>query len=107
MQLSFPASNLTSIGHASVLGRVRIELDPQQRSDFKSASSQKLLRAASNGCVLSSFPLTKNQDVNSIEQAAIGWLNTSAEVVVLEGEEEIVAAVGIFAYLVHLFAEQN
>ena len=93
MQLSFPASNLTSIGHASVLGRVRIELDPQQRSDFKSASSQELLRAASNGCVLSSFPLTKNQDVDSIEQAAIGWLNSSAEVVVLEGEEEIVAAV--------------
>ena len=93
MLLSFPSSSLDAIKSASIFGRVHIELNSNQRLDFASPHSQQLLRAAPNGCVLSSFPINSVEESSAVEQAVIGWLNSSAEVVVLEGAPELVVAV--------------
>jgi len=93
MICSIRANDLPSITRASVLGRVHVQLSPSQRLDFQSSESQQLLRAAPNGCILSSFPITTLAQSNEMEQACVGWLNRSAETVVLAGAPELVVAV--------------
>jgi phosphoribosyl-ATP pyrophosphohydrolase/phosphoribosyl-AMP cyclohydrolase/histidinol dehydrogenase len=90
---SFSSSNITEISRANILGRVRITLTPEERLNFKTAGSQQLLRAAPNGCVLSSFPINNAEESDLVEQAVVGWLNSSAEAVLLEGSPELVVAV--------------
>ena len=93
MIVSVHSNDLPSITRASVLGRVHVQLSPSQRLDFQSSKSQQLLRAAPNGCILSAFPITTLEQSNEMEQACVGWLNRSAESVVLEGAPELVVAV--------------
>ena len=83
----------TQITRANLLGRVLINLSPSQLNSYNTSESKQLLRTAPNGCILSSFPINTSQETDAMEAAVIGWLNNSAEVVVLEGAPALVVAV--------------